>query len=247
MKMKYLVSILHYLLSHFMITDCFIDYSGLLHHALNEGYVVKWTKLTLCGPPGSGKLSDMKVLLYEPPPYTHYSTPVTTPREVRKVDITSMITVGDDQSIQSWNKVDFVSLMVAQTMKVGLKTQTILTEEEIETLEDEHVDQDIIDKGNCDTSTVTMFTKDDSQPNETPLSFPAIWEVAQLSPTLQKSSSLYETHWIYCVDSGGQVAFLDIAPALLHYNLVNILTLKLNKKLNDKPKFFSVKGELLVN
>ena len=92
-----------------------------------------------------------------------------------------------------------------------------------------------------------MFIKDDSQPNETPLSFPAIWEVAQLSPTLQKSSSLYETHWIYCVDSGGQVAFLDIAPALLHYNLVNILTLKLNKKLNDKPKFFSVKGELLVN
>ena len=246
MKMKYLVSILHYLLSHYMITDCFTDYSGLLNHALNEGYViVKWTKLTLCGPPGSGKSSIIKLLLNEPPPYTHESTPVTVAPEVRKVEITSM-TAGGDQSIQCWNKVDYESLkgMVAQTMKVGLKTRTMITEEEIETLKDEYVNQDISDEQILDTSTVTTPTKKSSQPNETPLSSPSTQEVVQLLPIVQKSPALYETHWIYCVDSGGQAAFIDIAPALLHYNPINILTLKLNEKLKDKPKFFySVKGE----
>ena len=245
MKLKYLVSILHYLLSHYMITDCFIDYSGLLDHALNEGYViVKWTKLTLCGPPGSGKSSVIKLLLNEPPPYTHDSTPVTTAPEVRKVDITSMTTLGD-RSIQCWNKVDYESLkgMVAQTMKVGLKTRTMITEEEIEILEDD-VDQDVNDEDIHVTSTVTTPTKESSQPNKTPLSSPSTQEVVQLLPIVQKSPALYETHWIYCVDSGGQAAFIDIAPALLHYNPVNILTLKLNEKLKDKPKFFfSVKGE----
>ena len=247
MKMKYLVSILHYLLSHYMITDCFIDYSGLLDHALNEGYViVKWTKLTLCGPPGSGKSSIIKLLLNEPPPHTHDSTPVTVAPEVRKVDITSITALGD-RSIQCWNKVDYESLkgMVAQTMKVGLKTRTMITEEEIEIHEDD-VDQDVNDEDIHVTSTVTTPTKESSQPNKTLLSSPSTQEVVQLLPIVQKSPALYETHWIYCVDSGGQAAFIDIAPALLHYNPVNILTLKLNEKLKDKPKFFfSVKGECI--
>ena len=38
------------------------------------------------------------LLLNEPPPYTHNSTPVTTAPEVRKVDTTN-ITAGGDQSI----------------------------------------------------------------------------------------------------------------------------------------------------
>ena len=130
-------------------------------------------------------------------------------------------------------------------MKVGLKTQTIITEEEIDTLEDEHVEQDVNDEGNCVTSTVTMFTKEDSQPNETPLSSSAIQEVVHFLPIIQKSLALYESHWIYCVDLGGQAVFLDIAPALLHYSLVDI---KLNKKLNANPSSSLVSKEsILVN
>ena len=190
-----------------MIIDCFIAYSGLMDHALYEGYViVKWTKRTLCGPPGSGKSSDMKLLLKETPPYTHDSTPVTIADEVRKIDATS-ITAGDNQSIQFQNKVDYESVTVAQIMKVALKAQTLIIEEEIETVEDEHVNEDVIDEGNHDTSTVTTFTKENSQSNETPLSSPAIWEVAQLLPITQKSPALYETHWIYCVDSSGRLPF----------------------------------------
>lgn len=48
----------------------------------------------------------------------------------------------------------------------------------------------------------------------------------------------YKAHWIYAVDTGGQTAF--IAPALLQYHSVNILTHKLSEKLHDKAKFFLV-------
>ena len=112
-------------------------------------------------------------------------------------------------------------------MRVRLKTQTIIAEEEFDTLEDEqHVEQDVNDEGNCVTSTVTMFTKEDSQPNEAPLSSPVIQEVAQLLQTIQKSPALYESHWIYCVDSRGQTGYCSSSATF--YNQVNILTLKLN-------------------
>ena len=116
--------------------------------------------------------------------------------------------------------------MIAQTMRVGLKTWNNNNRGRNYRLEDEHVEQDVNDEGNCVTSTVTTFTKD-YHPNEIPLSSLAIQEVVHLLPVIQKSLVLYESHWI-----GGQAVFLDIAPALLHYNLVDIFTLKLNEKLN---------------
>ena len=37
-------------------------------------------------------------------------------------------------------------------------------------------------------------------------------------PTLKESPELFNSRWIYCVDSGGQAAFLDIALAILRYS-----------------------------
>ena len=51
-------------------------------------------------------------------------------------------------------------------------------------------------------------------------------------------------HLIYAVDTGGQAAFLDIAPALLRYNSVNIVTHKLDEDLDAKVQlYYSVQGE----
>ena len=51
-------------------------------------------------------------------------------------------------------------------------------------------------------------------------------------------------HLVYAVDTGGQAAFLDIAPALLRYNSVNIVTHKLNENLDAKVElYYSIKGE----
>lgn len=44
-------------------------------------------------------------------------------------------------------------------------------------------------------------------------------------------------HFIYAIDTGGQAAFLDIAPALMRHNSVTIVTHKLDEDLEDKVKF----------
>ena len=251
MKMKYLVSILHYLLSHYMITDCFIDYSGLLDHALNEGYViVKWTKLILSGAPATGKSSILRLLLGEDPPDNHHSTPVIKAPEVRKVEIAGLVEGGESTGLSTkfWCKVDYESLkaMVARTMKGGIKSRLSEGEDVDNSLQadDDDEDDSFDDNEFVNNAAVATPTKETPQSTETIVSSPAREAVAQLLHTAPKSDELYNTHWIYAIDSGGQAAFLDIAPALLHYNPVNILTLKLNEKLQDKPKFyFSIRGK----
>ena len=54
---------------------------------------------------------------------------------------------------------------------------------------------------------------------------------------MEKSEKLCQSHWIYGVETGDQATFIDIAPALLQYNLVNILTQKLTERLDDNVKF----------
>ena len=68
-------------------------------------------------------------------------------------------------------------------------------------------------------------------------------ELLQLITEVQKSDELYNTHMMYGVDLGGQAAFLDIAPALLHYHSLNMVLFRLDEKLDDAANFFySVHG-----
>ena len=68
-------------------------------------------------------------------------------------------------------------------------------------------------------------------------------ELLQLITQVKKSDELYNTHMMYGVDLGGQAAFLDIAPALLHYHSLNMVLFRLDEKLDDAANFFySVHG-----
>ena len=68
-------------------------------------------------------------------------------------------------------------------------------------------------------------------------------ELLQLITEVKKSDELYNTHMMYGVDLGGQAAFLDIAPALLHYHSLNMVLFRLDEKLDDAANFFySVHG-----
>ena len=51
-------------------------------------------------------------------------------------------------------------------------------------------------------------------------------------------------HFVYAIDTGGQAAFLDIAPALLRYNSVSIVTHKLDEDLDAKVElYYSIQGQ----
>ena len=216
---------------------------------------MKWTKISVSGPPGSGKSSFMKLLLNEPPPSCHHSTSVMAVPEIRMVTTTPLV-VGE--ATQSLIKVvpNLLKEMLAKTIKKGVKPRSLATisSSTVVTVQSDKDDgsdhsssdeaQDLEQQEN-ETSAETISQSQESIPP--PISN-ATKTILKMLPDVKESTPLLESHWIYAVDSGGQAAFLDIAPALLRYNSVNIFTHKLNEKLEDVPKFyFSVEGERIGN
>ena len=210
--------------------NCFsflIDYSGSLKNALKEGsVVVKCTKLSISGPPGSGKSCFMKLLLNEDedPPHDHHSTPVTTVPEVRMVTTTPYKV---EKTILSWSKVDLDSLkqMVAEDIAHYLEQRC----------KDNPSTSSVFLKG---TSQIIKTVSQSSESLSPSVHCTVKNEILHKLRSIKESPQLFESHWIYAVDSGGQSAFLDICPALLRYTSVNILTHKLNENLKDSVKFY---------
>ena len=192
----------------------------------------------------------MKLILDEPPPIEHHSTSVTTKPEVRKVRTTSYIAGGapNSSSTKAWDPVNpkSMKLMIAQAIKDEVKPGTLKPPKE-------SGDDNESSSSSDDDATATenvSHSKEVSSVLPQDLAIPQVSatanEIAKILPTVEKSPELYQSHWVYAIDSGGQASFLDVAPALLRYNPVSILTLKLNEKLTDRPKFyFSFKGELI--
>ena len=221
------------------------DYSKLLDKALDEGKITaKYSMLAMSGAPGTGKSSVMNLLLDKPPPENHDSTPVTTAPEIRKVETTSVITGSrlTSSNTHFWGKVDrsYFKDMLAKTVKSGL----LSTSSKSITLHNDESESSSDDDGSQDSSSSmdkTQSNEDTSVPSLKSLPQPVSAvanEIVKVLPIVDESPELNNTHWIHCIDSGGQAAFLDISPALLRYNPVSILTQKLNEKLDDQPKFY---------
>ena len=220
---------------------------------MKEGYVIaRWTKFSVSGPPGTGKSSLLKMLFNEPPPDCHNSTPVVAIHEPRRVEITSAI-ASTQQTGSFWKKIDHESLkaMIAQGIKDEIRCPegvpegahplvipTISVKEQPTVKEPTAQPIEVANNSSNSTEPIVNVMQETVQPSI------ISQEIANLLPQLPKSKELYQSHWIYAVDTGGQAAFLDIAPILLRYHSVNIVTHKLNEKLEDKPKFyFSVQGK----
>ena len=125
--------------------------------------------------------------------------------------------------------------MIAKAIKVGVPSFPIDS-----TTQHEDNSSSSDDDGSQEETPPDLKEVTSVSPPPPPVS---VKEITEIMPTVKESPELFNSHWIYCVDSGGQAAFLDIAPAILRYSPVNILTQKLNEKLEDKPKFFfSFKG-----
>ena len=225
----------------------------MLDKALDEGKITaRYSMMAMSGAPGTGKSSVLKLLLNQPPPESHHSTPVTTAPEIRKVETSSVISGSDPSSsstTQIWGKVDRSSFkkMLARTVKSMLQSTT---SECITSPAHNSENESSSDDDRSQGSSSSMYEPQSGEVISHESSLPPVSassnEFVKILPTVEESPELCNTHWIHCIDSGGQAAFLDIAPALLHYNQVNILTQKLNEKLDDQPKFyFSLKGQKL--
>ena len=227
-------------------------YRKKLLKALKEGHVtVKYSKFSLSGPPGSGKSSVLKLLNDEEPVLTHDSTPVVSEPTPRQLNTTNLIEGG--RGDKEWNIVDLESLkdMAAKQLKIHVVKPSDKTDPDTDTDTDPDTDPDThqsihqhTDHSSSGYSSQSPLSTS-TPPSDTRIASKVSQEVLDIpSSDLDSLPSLGEVHWIYGVDSGGQAAFLDIAPALLRYNSVNILLHKLKESLNDHPQFFySVDGD----
>ena len=226
----------------------------LLDKAMKEGYVTaKWSKFSVSGAPGTGKSSFLNLLYNEDPPDCHNSTPVIAAKEARIISAT----VGDNSK---WNKVDHESLkeIITQGVKHSIRPHKPEVVEKPGSSENNPINQPLEESvdhptdqqeetSDSDNSESSTTAGHDQTVDQNSLPEPTIiQEIIDLLACVEKSEELYRSHWIYGVDTGGQAAFIDIAPTLLRYHSVNILTHKLTEKLMDKAKFFySVEGKLI--
>ena len=222
----------------------------LLDKAMKEGYVtVKWTKFSVSGAPGTGKSSFLNLLYNEDPPDCHNSTPIIAVKDT---------TVGDDSV---WRKTDLDSLK--RVIALGIidhSIQPIKPEvvEKPDSLEYKQINQPLEESvdhptdqqkelsGSNGSESLTTAGHEQTVDQNSLSKSTVIQEIMDILTFVNTSEELYRTHWIYGVDTGGQAAFIDIAPVLLRCHSVNIVTHKLTERLDDKAKFFySVEGKLI--
>ena len=258
---------LYSVIQSYDIIFCFLSvFEDLLEKARAEGVVTtKWSNFAVFGASGVGKTSLLDLLLMKPPEYLHNSTAAVREPEVciadsDSEDSDSDETVDDnletrviiaDESDKKCNwKIATVETMKSDLAK-ALRSHVQLPSnrpkiEELPDKEssdeelwesDESEDDDVL-LSNAKAQKMTPFKKFTKLPVPSADTTKELVGLISTLGELEISDRLYEAHWIYAIDTGGQAAFLDIAPALLRYHSVNIVALKLIEKLTELANFY---------
>ena len=222
------------------------------------------------GASGVGKTSLLNLLLRKKPVLDHHSTTVVKSpavclvREVANNDDEDEGTSSSDESQDSgdttvaefgrniiiadgncyWVSADAeeVKIKFLQALKHGVRSRVSKGEPPPQLMEDQlHIKKRIPDIELVKPSQLTSISTPITKPQH---SISTYDEFLELLSKVEKSDELYNAHMMYGLDSGGQAAFLDIAPALLRFNSLNMIVLRLDEKLDDKANFFfSVRGK----
>ena len=202
--------------------------------AMKNGFVtVEFSKFLISGAPGTGKSSFLNLLYNNEPncddDNLHDSTNVLAPRP------THVITAINHNLL--WIKVepDKVKEIIAGNIKNNIE----IFPEECQEVGSDFVYRSIEQPVATESfQSVVMSKFEETISTEDIKKSDIIQQIIKWLDNVQESKELYKAHWIYGIDTGGQAAFLDIAPALLRYNSVNMFTHKLDERLDDKAKFF---------
>ena len=250
------------------------DFVEILEKAKAEGFVtVKWSNFATFGASGVGKTSLLNLLLNKPPVSEHHSTAAVTSPEVCLVGETPDSLSGNrddssssDESLEHGDKTvtemegnlfladgssfwisadpELVKIKFVQALKKRSDNLLVLHkfpqqhDVQIRNPQESYDDQVPTDKKPSKTTAVKTNQKPLAAPSEVNK------ELLKLISEVDEPEQVYEDHWIHGVDSGGQAAFLDVAPALLRYHSLNLVLIRLDEKLDDLANFFySVHGQ----
>lgn len=161
--------------------------------------------MSIHGPPGSGKSCLQHLLLNNDPPDERISTNVTT-RAIRAATYTA------SQSAMIMSEVSESNFLCGIAQGIKDKQADYLQEESQGWL-----------------SRISAQFKGYVSVSHSPAHSPLVStarEMLSLLPTEEPSRKLFDARWVFSIDSGGQAAFQDIAPAFLRCNSINIITLR---------------------
>ena len=221
------------------------------------------SNLVVSGSPGSGKTSSVHLSINEPPPDVHHSTGCVE-KPVHALGHGAICINGTKlQRLETKEMLD----MVCETLKYELEATMRKNQAEAESEHEDHTTatpDSSTDAGqkqegkpsdgsphqDLPPPTDTSTSKQDASPSKASSSTrdkKTIQVFATLADKLSRvkaSPDFLTARLVSTVDSGGQPHFMDAARLFLRNNSLYLLTLKLNERLDDKPKFdFFINGK----
>ena len=236
--------------AYFVLFQTEIDYSAYLDRAIEEGHPIKirWTKVCVSGPPGSGKTSAIKLLLDKEPLFTHTSTSVVASSDLRSI----LLLLSTDESNCTWEPADIKAFL-----SEAIRNHVLMApnrpvdnphpaESGFYSLLHESLEAYSADE-NAVAACLQMFEEMQMQASIASVESPTSPLVTEIKGTLHEknvghffNSPLY--HFVLIVDTGAQSAFFNIAPSLLRYSPVNIVVHKLDEELSANINFHHCVG-----
>ena len=227
------------------------------HKVLEQEVGVSHADIMLAGTPGSGKTSVMHLVLNEPPPDVRHSTGcVETP--VRAIATGTIY--ADGTLMQKLETEEMLDMFCG-----GLRHAI---EQDIRRQYDEHMHTEIHPVSSTATPTPMQDSLEDSPHQDVAAppkadntakqqvftsEAPATTEEEKLKvfaklmkevSSIKASPDLFSSMLVSITDSGGLPQFMDACSLLVHSNSLFMITVKLNERLDEKPKFnFFINGK----
>ena len=211
----------------------------LLDEALKCGFVKCRTVVCLLvGVAGAGKTHTKHLLFRWPPPESRNSTPLAA-RPVQATRIWASTQGGELQEVTP----DQLDKILADTVAKGgvsLERTTFLcctgrTESPGISSPSGRLDP-VSSKSTSDSKGCFCYNGSDSDQGLKLAVKEALDETTHQIATTAEPQQLLDCDWIYLIDSGGQIEFLEALPAFLQHTSVCLFVTKLSDMLRERPK-----------
>ena len=217
------------------ISDSDMEGDDKVKRGLQDGYVTIFsTKVSITGPPGSGKSNFCALILNKSKPHHRNSTPIAK----NAVQATQLDFKRFKEGLLVLDKSDiFGQWMVIDNEKLTNLVATTATHPELRYDHDntlfECTETPDPDNQQMPTSKVFNWSKTAKK----------VRKLLRSNKRSQLRKGLNKIHLIYLVDTGGQAQFQEVLPLFVRNSSVNMFVFKLSEGLGDKPNFeYVVKG-----
>ena len=214
----------------------------ILTRSLQEGYVLLTIlKIILIGPPGVGKTSFKSLLFNWPPVFLHHSTGIAS-RPVQAIE--RMIGQNDGKIWENVTAERLLSIL-AGAMN-ALESIAPPVSDPVTGSHSGYLVEDPTSSKPPQTTSRISVQKVSSELQPDPSFYST--KILEHIEKRQVSEELYQSTWVYFLDSGGQPHFADVSRAFIRSNTIYTIAIKLTDRLSDRPAFcYSLKGKQLTN